>query len=74
MKVQRIARTFPHGYPNEISNLEDLLNDGYTVVMCNRFETQDRQTGIEYIVEKEERCGEPSLKAGGRDTGIARNR
>lgn len=52
--VQKVVRTYPNNYdlPNEL--LYDFLSDGWKVVMCNPISLKDNQTGLEYIIEKEE--------------------
>lgn len=56
MKKQVVIRTYPNNYTE--TNLQELqrrLNNGYLVVMCNRFSVNDRgQEGNEYILEKDE--------------------
>lgn len=54
-KIQKVVRTYPtpNGYlyyQDAMSQLEALLHNGYTVVMCNQIGKD-----LEYIVEKEEK-------------------
>ena len=54
-KTQKVVRTYPtpNGYlynHETMANLTALLNNGYTVVMCNQIGKD-----LEYVVEKEEK-------------------
>ena len=54
-KIQKVVRTTPtpdrYPYnPDTMAHLTALLNEGYTVVMCNQIGKD-----LEYIVEKEKK-------------------
>lgn len=49
---QTVVRTFPKGYTNAIESLDQHLNNGWIVVMCNPFYCEGK-TGNEYILQKE---------------------
>ena len=49
MIKQVVVRTYPHGWTNSVTRLQELLNEGYRVV----FATELPKGIIEYIVEKE---------------------
>lgn len=51
-KRQLVVRTSERGYPG-IKELQELLDDGYNVVMCHPI-----GNGLEYIVEKFVDCEE----------------
>ena len=53
MKKQKVVRTYPRGYVNTTGHLTELLEQGYTVVMCNKFYCDKESYGNEYILEKE---------------------
>ena len=60
MKVQRVIRTATPdvGYWRDsyrMQDLQDALNNGFIVVMCNTIKRKDGQEWLEYIVEKEEK-------------------
>jgi len=41
---------------NKTKYLQDLLMEGYRVVMCNTIRRKDGQEWLEYILEKEVNC------------------
>lgn len=49
MIKQVVVRTYPSGWTNQTTRLQELLNEGYRVV----FATELPKGIIEYIVEKE---------------------
>ena len=49
MIKQVVVRTYPDGWTNPVTRLQELLNEGYRVV----FATELPKGIIEYIVEKE---------------------
>ncbi len=51
--MQKVVRTYPHGYTNTTHHLQKLLEEGYKVVMCNESPC-DGGKCLEYIVEKED--------------------
>ena len=51
MIKQVVVRTYPSGWTNQTTKLQELLNEGYRVV----FATELPKGIIEYIVEKEVR-------------------
>ena len=58
MKVQKVIRTATPdiGYWRDnfrIQDLQDALDDGYMVVMCNTIRRKGGEEWLEYIVEKE---------------------
>lgn len=58
MKVQKVIRTATpaHEYWTEgckVRDLQDALNNGFTVIMCNTIRRKDGEEWLEYIVEKE---------------------
>lgn len=60
MKVQKVIRTgtpdigyWKDGY--RVQDLQNALDDGFMVVMCNTIRRKDGQEWLEYIVEKEEK-------------------
>ena len=60
MKVQKVIRTATPGVGywldvNKTLDLQDALNDGFTVVMCNTIRRKDGEEWLEYIVEKEDK-------------------
>ena len=60
MKVQKVIRTAPPGirYWREsykVEYLQDALDDGFRVVMCNTIRLKDGEEWLEYIIEKEEK-------------------
>ena len=56
MKKQVAIRTYPNNYLNtNLQELQQYLNKGYLVVMCNKFSVNNKgQEGNEYILEKVE--------------------
>ena len=52
IKKQVVVRTYPNNYMITTNFLENYLNNGYIVVMCNPFYCGDKK-GNEYILEKE---------------------
>ena len=52
MKEQKVIRTYPVGY-GETTELQEALNNGFEVVMCNSTYYTTGVTGLEYIVERE---------------------
>ncbi len=58
MKQQKAVRTYTpgHGYCSDMKStksLNDLLQSGWNVVMCNTVTRADGEQWLEYIVEKE---------------------
>lgn len=54
MKKQKVVRTYPNSWTHSIDNLQNAMNQGYCVVMCNKITFKDNTEVLEYIVEKEE--------------------
>ena len=54
MKKQKVIRTYPNGWSYTTDVLQNALNGGYYVVMCNKITFKDNTEVLEYIVEKEE--------------------
>ena len=54
MKKQKVVRTYPNGWTHTTDNLQNAMNQGYCVVMCNKITFKDNTEVLEYIVEKEE--------------------
>ena len=57
MKKQKVVRTYPNNYTyttHTTDLLEEVLNEGYCVVMCNKITFKGNTEILEYIVEKEE--------------------
>lgn len=53
--MQKVVRTFPPRFRSESRELANLLNDGYSVIMCNEIKHSSGETiCLEYIVEKKE--------------------
>lgn len=48
IKIQRVVRTYPRGFTVTTGDLNNYLEHGYCVVMCNKI-----GECLEYIVEKE---------------------
>ena len=53
MKKQKVIRTYPKGW-SHTTVLQNAMNQGYCVVMCNKITFKDNTEVLEYIVEKEE--------------------
>ena len=53
MKKQKVVRTYPNNWTHTIDHLQNAMNQGYCVVMCNKITFKDDEI-LEYIVEKEE--------------------
>lgn len=51
--MQKVIRTYPHGFTNETTRLSDALSEGYKVVFINNIKTTRGYDCLEYIVEKE---------------------
>lgn len=51
--MQCIVRTYTRGYTNPTYDLRKKLQEGYTVVMCNRI-GQGSDEQLEYILEKKD--------------------
>ena len=60
MKKQKVVRTYPNSWTHSTDNLQNAMNQGYCVVMCNKiiFKDKDNTEVLEYIVEKEENCND----------------
>ena len=56
MKKQKVVRTYPNSWTHSTDNLQNAMNQGYCVVMCNKITFKDNTEVLEYIVEKEEEC------------------
>ena len=56
MKKQKVVRTYPNDWTHTIDHLQNAMNQGYCVVMCNKITFKDKTEVLEYIVEKEEEC------------------
>ena len=56
MKKQKVVRTYPNNWTHPTDNLQNAMNQGYCVVMCNKITFKDKTEVLEYIVEKEEEC------------------
>ena len=56
MKKQKVIRTYPSSWTHSTDNLQNAMNQGYCVVMCNKITFKDNTEVLEYIVEKEEEC------------------
>lgn len=69
MKKQVCVRTYPNNFTSTTESLDELLNSGYTVVMCNTFEANRDQKGNEYILEKEDDPSELQQYEKGYNTG-----
>lgn len=57
MKKQKVVRTYPNSWTHSTDstdNLQNAMNQGYCVVMCNKITFKDNTEVLEYIVEKEE--------------------
>lgn len=54
MKKQKVIRTYPKGWNHTIDILQNAMDEGYYVVMCNKITFVDKTEVLEYIVEKEE--------------------
>lgn len=54
-KQQVVARTYPNDCVSSTKQLKEYLSMGYYVVMCNKFNIDDRTFCNEYILEKEEK-------------------
>ena len=54
MKKQKIIRTYHKGWPYTTGLLQEAMDEGYCVVMCNKITFKDNTEVLEYIVEKEE--------------------
>lgn len=52
MKKQVVVRTYPEGWSNKTSRLQDYLNQGYIVVLVNKI-IGNKCENLEYILEKE---------------------
>ena len=53
MKKQKVVRTYPNNWTHPTDNLQNAMNQGYCVVMCNKITFKDNTEVLEYIVEKE---------------------
>lgn len=51
--IQQCVRTFPKGWTRTTENLNELLSQGYVVVMCHEIACSKTEMCLEYIVEKE---------------------
>ena len=56
MKKQKVVRTYSNSWIHPTDNLQNAMNQGYCVVMCNKITFKDNTEVLEYIVEKEEEC------------------
>ena len=56
MKKQKVVRTYPNSWTHSTDNLQNAMNQGYCVVMCNKITFKDNTEVLEYIVEKREEC------------------
>lgn len=56
MKKQKVIRTYPKGWNYTTGLLQEAMDEGYCVVMCNKITFKDNTEVLEYIVEKEEEC------------------
>ena len=56
MKKQKVVRTYPNNWTHTIYHLQNAMNQGYCVVMCNKITFKDNTEVLEYIVEKKEEC------------------
>ena len=54
MKKQKVVRTYPNNWAHTIDHLQNAMNQGYCVIMCNKITFKDNTEVLEYIVEKEE--------------------
>ena len=54
MKKQKVVRTYPNNWTHTTELLQNAMNQGYCVVMCNKITFKDNTEVLEYIVEKEE--------------------
>ena len=54
MKKQKVVRTYPNGWAYTTCRLQQAMDKGYYVVMCNKMTLKDNTEVLEYIVEKEE--------------------
>lgn len=52
--MQKIIRTFPNGYTLAITRLEQALEEGFKVILCNSITSKDGTVCNDYIVEKED--------------------
>lgn len=52
MKQQKVVRTYPKGWTNPTTALNESLKDGWKVIMSNPFDCGNGQKGTEYILEK----------------------
>ena len=51
---QKVIRTYPNGWTHTREYLQEAMDEGYCVVMCNKITFKDNTEVLEYIVEKEE--------------------
>ena len=58
MKKQKVVRTYPSGWSLTTDLLQEAMDEGYCVVMCNKITFKDNTEVLEYIVEKEENCND----------------
>ena len=56
MKKQKVVRTYPNDWIHTTDHLQNAMNQGYCVVMCNKITFKDKTEVLEYVVEKEEEC------------------
>ena len=56
MKKQKVVRTYPNSWMCPTDSLQNAMNQGYCVVMCNKITFKDNTEILEYIVEEEEEC------------------
>ena len=54
MKKQKVVRTYPNDWIHTTDHLQNAMNQGYCVIMCNKITFKDNTEVLEYIVEKEE--------------------
>ena len=54
MKKQKVVRTYPNNWTHTTEHLQNAMDQGYCVVMCNKITFKDNTEVLEYIVEKEE--------------------
>lgn len=52
MKKQKVIRTYPKGWNHTIDILQNAMDEGYCVVMCNKIIFKDKEEVLEYIVER----------------------
>lgn len=57
MIKQIVVRTYPHGWINPTTPLQNYLNDGYHVVLVNKITSEKSVECLEYILEKNEEKG-----------------